>query len=95
MAVSQLLANYEQQTERDVFEGKATVLRKKLGCCNTTDTTSISPQYRWPNEGLVTASHLKKPAYDDLSLAQWVALLGPVNNIDHDHYHCSPSLDQT
>ena len=29
----------------------------------------MSHQFRWPNEGLVSASHLRKPAYDDLSLA--------------------------
>ena len=39
----------------------------------------MSPQFRWPNEGLVTASHFKKPAYDDLSLAQWVS--GQLANI--------------
>ena len=78
-AVSQLLASYEQQSDREVLQGKATVLRKKSGRYNTTDTTSMSPQFRWPNEGLVTASHLKKPAYDDLSLAQWVS--GQLANI--------------
>ena len=78
-AVSQLLASYEQQSDREVLQGKATVLQKKSGRYNTTDTTSMSLQFRWPNEGLVTASHLKKPAYDDLSLAQWVS--GQLANI--------------
>ena len=72
-AVSQLLANYEQQSDRDILQGKNTVIRKKSGRYNTTDTTSMSPQLRWPNEGLVSTSHLKKPAYDDLSLAQWAS----------------------
>ena len=39
----------------------------------------MGPQFRWPNEGLVSASHLKKPAYDDLSLAQWTS--GQLSNI--------------
>ena len=78
-AVSQLLASYEQQCDREVLQGKATVLRKKSGRYNTTDTTSMGPQFRWPNEGLVSASHLKKPAYDELTLAQWVS--GQLANI--------------
>ena len=69
-AVSQLLANYDQQVNRDVIQGKSTVIRKKSGRYNTTDATSLGPQFRWPNEGLISASHLKRPAYDDLSLAQ-------------------------
>ena len=64
-AVSQLLANYEQQADREVLQGKSTVIRKKSGRYNTTDTTSLGPQFHWPNEGLVSASHLRKPAYDD------------------------------
>ena len=72
-AVSQLLVNCEQQSDRDILQGKSTVIRKKLGCYNTTDTTSMGPQFHWPNDGLILASHLKKPAYDDLSLAQWAS----------------------
>ena len=78
-AVSQLLASYEQQSDRDILQGKSTVIRKKSGRYNTTDTTSVGPQFQWPNEGLVSASHLKKPAYDDLSLAQWTS--GQLSNI--------------
>ena len=78
-AVSQLLANYEQQADREVLQGKSTVIRKKSGRYNTTDTTSLGPQFRWPNEGLVSTSHLRKPAYDDLTLAQWVS--GQLANI--------------
>ena len=78
-AVSRLLATYEQQSDRDILLGKNTVSRKKSGRYNTTDTTSVSPQFRWPNEGLVSASHLKKPAYDELSLAQWAS--GHLSNI--------------
>ena len=78
-AVSQLLASYEQQSDRDILQGKSTVIRKKSGRYNTTDTTSMGPQFQWPNEGLITASHLRKPAYDDLSLAQWTS--GQLSNI--------------
>ena len=55
------------------------VSRRKSGCYNTTDTTSVSPQFQWLNEGLVSASHLKKPACDELSLAQWAS--GHLSNI--------------
>ena len=78
-AVSQLLANYEQQADREVLQGKSTVIRKKSGRYNTTDMTSLGPQFCWPNEGLVSASHLRKPVYDDLTLAQWVS--GQLANI--------------
>ena len=78
-AVSQLLPNYDQQADREVLQGKSTVIRKKSGRYNTTDMTSLGPQFRWPNEGLVSASHLRKPAYDDLTLAQWVS--GQLANI--------------
>ena len=78
-AVSQLLANYEQQSDRDILQGKNTKIRKKSGRYNTTDTTSMSLQLRWPNEGLVLTSHLKKPANDNVSLAQWAT--GQLANI--------------
>ena len=72
-AVSQLLASYDQQVDREVMQGKSTVIRKKSGRYNTTDTTSLGPQFRWPNEGLIAASHLKRPTYNDLNLAEWVS----------------------
>ena len=78
-AVSQLLASYDQQVDREVMQGKSTVIRKKSVRYNTTDTTSLGPQFRWPNEGLISASHLKRPAYDDLNMAQWVS--GQLANI--------------
>ena len=78
-AVSQLLANYEQQSDRDILQGKSTAVRKKSGRYNTTDTTSMGSQFCWHCEGLVSASHLKKPAYNDLSLAQWAS--GQLANI--------------
>ena len=39
----------------------------------------MGPQFCWPNEGIILASYLKKPAYNDLSLAQWVS--GQLANI--------------
>ena len=78
-AVSQLLASYDQQVDREMMQGKSTVNRKKSGRYNTTDTTSLGPQFRWPNEGLISASHLKRPTYDDLNMAQWVS--GQLANI--------------
>ena len=78
-AVSQLLASYDQQVDREVMQGKSTVITKKSGRYNTTDTTSLGHQFRWPNEGLISASHLRRPAYDDLNLAQWVS--GQLANI--------------
>ena len=44
-----------------------------------TDNSIANPQFRWPNEGLVSNSHLKKPPYDDLNMAQWIS--GQLNNI--------------
>ena len=61
------------------MQGKPNVIRKKSGCYNTTDTTTLGPQFRWPNEGRVSASHLRKPSYDDLTLAQWAS--GQISNI--------------
>ena len=53
--------------------------RKRSGRYNVTDISMVGPQYRWPNEGLVSNSHVKRPAYDELSLAQWIS--GQLNNI--------------
>ena len=55
------------------------MVRENSGLYNTNDTTSLGPQFRWPNEGLITASHLRKPANDVLNLAQWVS--GQLANI--------------
>ena len=72
-AVTQLLATYDQQAVQDVLPGKGHITRRKSGRYNTTDTTLAGPQFRWPNEGLVSASHSRKPAYDELTLAQWIS----------------------
>ena len=59
--------------------GLTSSIRKKSGRYNVTDTSLVSPQYRWPNEGLVVTSHFKKPAYDELNMAQWISV--QLNNI--------------
>ena len=71
-AVTQL-GSYDQQAVQDALPGKGHVNRWKSGRYNTTDTTLVGPHLRWPDEGLVSASHAKKPAYDELNLPQWVA----------------------
>ena len=78
-AVSQLLACYDHQADRGVLQGKLNITRKKSGRYNTTETTTVGPSFRWPNEGLVSASHLRKPSYNDLTLAQWTS--GQLANI--------------
>ena len=78
-AVSRLLAQYEDQADQQVFQGKNYNIRKRSGRYNTTDNAVMSAQYRWPNEGLVSSSHNKKPAYDELNMAQWTS--GQLNNM--------------
>ena len=78
-AVSRLLAQYEDQADQQVFQAKNYNIRKRSGRYNTTDNAVMSPQYRWPNEGLVSSSHNKKPAYDELNMAQWTS--GQLNNM--------------
>ena len=72
-AVTQLLASYDQQAVQDALPGTGQVNRWKTGRYNTTDTTLVGPQLRWPSEGLVSASQAKKPAYVEPNLPQWVA----------------------
>ena len=77
-AVSKLLAQYEEQTHQDVVQGKD-CMRKKSGRYNTTDTCTVKPELRWPNEGYVSTGATKKPSCDELSLAQWAS--GQLSNI--------------
>ena len=56
-AITQLLAFYDPQVVQDALPGKGHMTRWRY---NTTDTTLADPQFRWPNEGLVTAYHSKK-----------------------------------
>ena len=78
-AVSQLLAHYDDQANQDAMPGNGPNYRKKSGRYNITDTSVVGPQFRWVNEGLISNSHLKKPTYDDLNMAQWVS--GQLNNV--------------
>ena len=78
LAVSKLLAQYEEQTHQNVIPGKD-FMRKKSGPYNTTDTCTAKPELRWPHEGYVSTGATKKPSYDDLSLAQWAS--GQLSNI--------------
>ena len=78
-AVSCLLTQYDDQADQEALPGKINNARKRSGHYNTTDTSIVSPQYRWPNEGLVSNSHIKKPSYDELNMAQWVS--GQLNNM--------------
>ena len=78
-AVSRLLAQYDDQADQEALPGKISNARKKSGHYNITDTSIVSPQYRWPNAGLVSNSHIKKPSYDELNMAQWAS--GQLNNM--------------
>ena len=78
-AVSRLLAQYDDQADQEAFPGKTSSVRKRSGRYNITDTSLVGPQYRWPNEGLVSNSHVKKPSYDELNMAQWA--LGQLCNM--------------
>ena len=78
-AVTRLLSYFDDQAEMEVLQGKGPFGRRKSGRYNVTDTTNVKPEFKWPNEGYITNSSVKKPAYDDLSMAQWVA--GQLHNI--------------
>ena len=78
-AVTHLLAYYDEQAETEVMQGKGPFGRRKSGRYNVTDTTNVKPEFKWPNEGYITNSSAKKPAYDDMNMAQWVA--GQLHNI--------------
>ena len=71
-AVSRLLAQYEDQAHQEVIPGKDPH-RRKQGRYNTTETSSVKPELRWPNEGYIATSQKCKPAYDDLSITQWAS----------------------
>ena len=60
-AVSQILAHYDDQADQDAMPGKSHNYRKKSGRYNVTDASVVAPQFRWPNEGLISNSHLKSP----------------------------------
>ena len=57
-AVSHLLVQYEDRADQETFPGKTNSIRKKSGHYNVTDTSLVSPQYRWPNEGNTTLRNI-------------------------------------
>ena len=71
--MTRLLSFYDEQVEMEVLQGKGPFGRRKSGHYNVTDTTNIKPEFKWPNEGYITNSSVNTPAYDDMSMAQWVA----------------------
>ena len=77
-AVSKLLTQYEDQTRQEVIPGKDPH-RCKSGRYNVTETTSVKPELRWPNEGYIATSQYRKPACNDLSIAQWAS--DQLNNV--------------
>ena len=70
-AVMHLLSYYDEQGEMEVLQGKGPYDHRKSGRYNVTDTTNVKPEFKWPN--------VKKTAYDDMSMAEWVA--GQLDNI--------------
>ena len=72
-AVTRLLAYYDDQVEMEVLQGKGPFGCRKSGRYNVTDTMNVKPELKWPNEGYITNSSVKKPAYDDMNMTQWVA----------------------
>ena len=67
-----LLSYYDDQAEMDILQGKGPYGRRKSGRYNVIDTMNVKPEFKWPNEGYITNSSVKKPVYDDMSMAQWV-----------------------
>ena len=70
-AVTQLLSHYEQGNSQKVIQGKPA--SKRSDRHNNTDTSTLQPQFRWPNEGYTGGATKKRIGYDDLSVPQWVA----------------------
>ena len=75
-SVNQVLASYENQAKMETTQGKAT--QKKSGRFTAHAVTSL-PQFRWPNEGLSSATGRKKVLYDELTVSEWEA--GQLSNI--------------
>ena len=76
-SVNQVLASYESQAKMEATQGKGT--QRKSGRFNNTDTVTLLPQFRWPNEGLSSVTGRKKVLYDELSVSEWAA--GQLSNI--------------
>ena len=67
LAVSKLLAQYEEQTHQDIVPGKD-FIRKKSGHYNTTDTCTAKPELRWPNEGYCSVPRAKAKIIQEKSV---------------------------
>ena len=76
-SVNQVLASYENQAKMEATQGKGT--QRKSGRFNNTDTVTLLPQFRWPNEGLASVTGKKRVLYDELSVSEWAA--GQLSNI--------------
>ena len=74
--VSKLLADYEACVQQEMIPSEPLTARRKSVRYNTTETPNARPEGRWPNEDFVNS---RMPAYDDMSLQQWVA--GKLNNV--------------
>ena len=69
-AVMRLLCYYDDLVEMDVLQGKGPYGCRKSRHYHVTDTMNVKPEFKWPNDGHITNSSVKKPAYDDMSMAQ-------------------------
>ena len=58
-ALSQLLANYEDQVNQQVIPGKLLTSCRKSGWENTIETSTVKPELKRPNEGFIGASCVK------------------------------------
>ena len=78
-AVTRLLSYYDEQAKMEVLQGKGPYGCRKSGHYNVTDTANVKPEFKWPNDGYITNSSVKKRDYDDMTMAQWDA--GQLHNI--------------
>ena len=76
-SVNHVLASYENQAKMEVTQGKGT--QRKSGRFNNTDTVTLVPQFKWPNEGLSSVIGRKKVLYDNVTVSEWAA--GQLSNI--------------
>ena len=75
--VEERVALLETRMKTELSQGN--VLRKKSGRYNTADTPCRPTHTRWPNESCLVGTNRKRPAYDDLTMGQFV--IGFLNNV--------------
>ena len=75
--VEERVALLETRMKTELSQGN--VLRKKSGRYNTADTPCGPTHMRWPNESCLVGTNRKRPAYDDLTMGQFV--IGFLNNV--------------